>query len=138
MQTDQGMMAQGLALKLQTINLDGRIYTPVQILKMHEDVYKEKGKVYYSTDIPTNLRNISNVTQLLFYIPKTDVAFFADIASVEAAPKGHETGKILPHEAEVYSPQAFAGIACRTWFLLNNIVPASKAELERLRLAYYR
>ena len=99
-----------------------------EIIKKHINKANSSGKVWYSTNILVNSKNIPYLKEILLFDEQT--AYSADIIRIEVDKVTKE--KIVPSSAEEYSDAIFASEPKNVWFLLTNFTKMTDEDLKDL------
>lgn len=117
----------GIAIKIlaHTYGPDQMLYTPEMIVNEHKDVLKNKGHVYFSTNLPVNGKRVPFLKELILYDPAGSVCYRCNVLSVTTG----KTNTNYPADADRFSPAIF-NEPKKTWFLIDKIEPVSVSELD--------
>lgn len=116
----------GVALPIMEDGFD----SPQTIINVHLQKCQERKKVYFSTSYGTNGRKLKALDSVLLYNVTQGIYY---IAEVETAIGYGKEGNI-PDDAVDFSPEQYANIPEKTWFLIKNI---KKVQLQDLAKYYF-
>lgn len=116
----------GVALPIMEDGFD----SPQAIINAHIQKCQACNKVYFSTSYGTNGRKLKALDSVLLYNVTQGIYY---IAEVETA-IGYGKERNLPDDAVDFSPEQYANIPEKTWFLIKNI---KKVQLQDLAKYYF-
>lgn len=116
----------GVALPIMEDGFD----SPQTIINVHLQKCQERKKAYFSTSYGTNGRKLKALDSVLLYNVTRNIFYIADIETAI----GYGKEKNIPDDAVDFSPEQYANIPEKTWFLIKNI---KKVQLQDLDKYYF-
>ena len=116
----------GVALPIMEDGFD----SPQTIINAHIQKCQERNKVYFSTSYGTNGRKLKALDSVLLYNVTRNIFYIADIETAI----GYGKERNIPDDATSFSPEQYANIPEKTWFLIKNI---KKVQLQDLAKYYF-
>ena len=117
----------GVALKIQ----NGVASSAADIINTHFKKERHSGKVYFSTNVPFDKKRKLEVI-LFFFSHKGSIRYvLADVIQCE-----FNTISFIPSDSSNYSPEEYATVEKKSWFLINQMREVDIAFVKECTVEY--